>query len=337
MQAKPEFRRAPVRASIALLIVTVSISATEAGDGKILLVRRYRPGLRMVYDTESHTRSTVRSNPPALREYLPPFPEAFRTRQRTTLMVRSVAEDGSAEMEARFESFELASSFPEGFPDEARETLRKEQEEFAGRLNGRTIAARIDREGRLTAMRGTEELLEGLDSTMQDTMRQVLRLSLEQMGGHAAFPDHRVAPGEEWTHRQSSEPLEGFPYLVEGESTLKFVGRRQFQGARAAVLDFHFQNKLRPVLNRLRHAEALDQLQARGISLDIEIAGRGEGQMLVAEEDGRVLQARALSFQTLTARMDGLPGVPLPADEPVTLQVDSETELTVESSGPGTR
>jgi hypothetical protein len=337
MRAKPEPRRAHGRAFLALLAVAGCVSITRAGDDKVLLVRKYRPGLRMVYDTESHTRSTVRSDPPALKEYLPPLPDAFRTRQRTTLTVRSVAEDGSAEIEARFERFELESWFAEGIPEEARESLKMAQEDFAARLNGRSITARFDRDGRLAGLEGAEELLQGLDPTMQDTMRQVLRLSLEQMGGHAAFPDHRVAPGEEWTRRQSSEPREGIPFSVEGESTLKFVGRQRFKGIRAAALDFRFQNKLRPVLTRLRDAEAMDQLQARGMSLDIEISGRGEGQMLVAEEDGRVLKTRARSFQTLTARMDGLPGVPLPTEEPVTLEVDSETDLTVESPGRGAR
>lgn len=337
MRIKSESALAYCRALVVTLIAAGWALGVQAGDGKVLLARKYRPGRQMVYATETHTRSTVRANPPALKDYLPPVPADFRTRQRTTLTVRSVAKDGSANLEARFDEFELESSIPEGTSQEAAESAHAAREDFARRLRGHVVAARFDRDGRLLSMEGAEEILQGLDPTMQDTMRQILRLSLEQMGGHATYPDRKVAPGEEWTSRHASQPTENYPFTLEGETTLKFTGRQRLHGVRAAALDFRFENRLRPVVSKLRDSEAVDELEARGMTLAIEIAGRGEGQMLVAVDDGRVLKTRARTFQTLTARMEGLPGIPLPTDEPVTLEVNSETDLTVESSGQKTR
>ncbi|MGD0921828.1 MAG: hypothetical protein ABSA70_08720 [Terriglobia bacterium] len=110
---------------------------------------------------------------------------------------------------------------------------------------------------------------------------------------------------------------------------MTFCGR----GVKAATIDFHFTNRLRPPLESLRQARPLAQLEAQGLGLDIGIDGQGQGRVLVALDDGRILQNHATLRPTLRARLKGATETSLPAAGPVTLEVGSETRLEVDSAG----
>jgi hypothetical protein len=318
------------------LILSCSLPA-QAWGGKVKLTRRYRAGQRALYQTSMQTRATVRSNPPELTAFLPPMPTEFSTRQENTITVRAVHPDGAADIENRFGAFEFQSNLPELLSEEVRDSARTAQEEISQQLSGQVITARYDRSGRLLNLEGFDDILQDLDPPLRETARQTLRQLLEQMGGHALYPDHPVKRGEEWKQKLDAPPTDAQPFAVEGESTLRFVGKTRYRGVKAATIDFHFTNRLRPTLESLGQAGPLAQLEAQGLGLDIGIDGKGEGRVLVALDDGRILHNRATLRQTLRARLKGATETALPAAGPVTLEVESETRLEVDSASEGDR
>jgi hypothetical protein len=320
----------------ALLILSCSLPA-HAWGGKVRLARKHRPGQRMVYQTSMQTRATIRSNPPGLKAFLPSLPTELGTRQQNTVTVRAVDPDGTAEVENRFDVFEFQSNLPDLLPEEVRDSARVAQEEFSKRLSGQVLTARYDRAGRLLGFEGADGSLQELDPPLRETARQVLRMFLEQMGGHGLYPDHRVKKGEEWKQKISAPPTDAYPFRVQGESTMRYAGKTKYRGVKVAIIDFRFANLLQPALEGLRQADPLAQLEAQGLGLDIRIDGQGQGCALVALDDGRMLQNHATLHETLHARLKAAPGVPLPTAQPVTLEVESETRLEVDGAGEKSR
>jgi len=324
--------RAASRCVLAAFLVLGGSLPAHAWGRKVSLARKYRPGQRMVYQTRMQTRATPRSNPPGLKAFLPPVPTELSTRQQNTVTVRAVHPDGTTEVENRFDAFEFQSNFADLLPEEVQDSARAAQEEFSKRLSGQALTARYDREGKLLSFEGADDMLQELDAPLRETARQILRLFLEQMGGHALYPDRRVRRGEEWKRKLQAPPTDAYPFSVHGESTLRFAGKTRYQGVKAAIIDFHFTNLLRPVLENLRQAGPLAQLESQGMQLDLRIDGQGQGRVLLALDDGRILQNHATLQQTLRARLKAPATVPLPAAGPVTLEVESETRLEVDGA-----
>ena len=196
---------APALAAV-FLILTCSLPA-HAWGGKVKLARKYQPGQRMVYQTRLQTRATVRSSPPGLKAFLPSMPTEISSRQQNTVTVRAVRPDGAAEVEHHFDTFEFQSNLPELLPEEVSDTARAAQQEFSKQLSGQTLTARYDPAGRLLGFEGADGLLQELDPPLRETARQVLRVFLEQMGGHALYPDHRVKRAKSGSKRSAFRPL----------------------------------------------------------------------------------------------------------------------------------
>ena len=89
-----------------------------------------------------------------------------------------------------------------------------------------------------------------------------------------------------------------------------------------------------PAMEGLRKGGALPQLEAMGMRLDIQISGKGQGRILVALDDGRVLQNHSTLHQTLSALMKGKEGFVAPAEQPPRLEIQSDTEMKVDGSKP---
>jgi len=296
------------------------------------LVRKFLPGQEVVYQTSIQTHVTVQSNPEGLKAFLPPLPTELKTRQQNTATIRAVQADGSAEVENRFDRFEVQSNLADVLPEEMKASAQTAQEEFSKRVSGQSLTARYDRQGKLLAFEGDDPLLEELDLPLRQMVREVLRMFLEQMGGHALYPDHRVKRGEVWKVKLNATPKDGYPYTLEGESTFRFVGKTRYQGVKAAIIDFRFSNFLRPTPESLRQAGPTAMLEAQGMALDIHIEGQGQGRALVALDDGRILQNHTTLQQALKARLEGASGLRLPVSGPLTLDVHSETRLEVDAT-----
>ncbi len=316
----------------AFLLLSGAVPA-HAWGGKTKLVRKYRPGQEIVYQASIHTQATVQSNPEGLKALLPPLPTELSTRQQNTVTVRAVQADGTAEVENRFDHFEFQSNLADVLPDEMKSSARTAQGEFSKRVSGQTLTARYDRQGRLLGFEGADPLLEDLDAPLRQMTREILRMFLEQMGGHAFYPERPVKRGEEWKHKLNTGPKEDYPYSIEGESTFRFVGKTRYQGVKAAIIDFRFTNLLRPTPESLRQTGPTAMLEAQGMTLDIRIEGQGQGRALVALDDGRILQNHATLQQVLKARVEGTTGLRLPVSGPLTLDVNSETRLEVDAVG----
>ena len=286
----------------------------------------------MVYQTSIQTHAVVQSKPESLKALLPPLPTELSTRHQNTVTVRAVQADGTAEIENRFDQFAFQSNLADVLPEELKGSAQTAQEEFGKRVSGQTLTARYDRQGKLVGFEGGDALLEDLDAPLRQMAREILRMFLEQMGGHAFYPDHQVKRGEEWKVKLNAAPKEDYPYTIEGESTLRFAGKTRYQGVKAAIIDFRFTNLLRPTPESLRKAGPTAMLEAQGMALDIHIEGQGEGRALVALDDGRILQNHTTLQQSLKARLEGGSGLRLPVSGPLTLDVNSETRLEVDAA-----
>jgi len=325
-------KRVQGRAAAVLAVTLAMVAAPLAGaaDGTVTLARKYRPGQTMVYATEVRSRAKVESNPPDLKNFFPPVPPDLTLHQQNTVKVTSVHPDGAADIEHRFDRFQVEADLA-SFPESLRDSTEQAQREFTERLTGQTLTVHYDREGRLTGFEGADRLLGEIDAPLREPLRQMLRLFLEQMGGQALYPDHPVKPGDEWKQDLNAAPRPDYPFKVRGESTMHFTGTTRFQGVEAGIVEFQFENVLTPTSTSLRQDGAVPELESMGMQLNIAIRGEGKGRVLVALEDGRVLQNHSNLHQTLSAHMEGKEGA---AAQPAKLEIQSDTEMNVEGSRP---
>jgi len=325
-------RRVILAAVLVVLGLSLPLPAL-AWSRKVKLTRTYRPGQQMVYQTKIHVRADISSEPASLKDLLPPLPTEFSIQQQNTVTIKAVRADGAADIETRVDRFEIQTNPSGQTPENLSDLAQEAQQDLNQRLPGHTLTAHYDRDGRLLGFEGSDELLQGLDAPVREPLRQALRLLLEQMGGNSLDPGHPVKPGEEWKHKLDSSPSADQPFKVDGEATLHYSGRTRYQGTKAAIVDFRFANVLTPALDRWPEAGPFGKLGAQGLQLDIRIAGQGQGRVLLAVDDGRMLQNHATLQQTLSARVKGLSALPQPTAQPPRLEIQSRTQLEVEGSG----
>ncbi len=328
---RPPLRRAGGRALLLLVLAGVTVGRTAGGEVK--LTRKYRTGQSMVYVTKVHTNSKIDSNPPGLKNFFPPMPTDLRLNQQSTVTVSKVQPDGAADVQHRFDKFEIQTDLGT-LPENIRDSITQTQKEVSQQMLGQTLTAHYDHDGRLVDFEGADNLFQDIDAPVREPLMQMLRLFLEQMGGQSLYPDHRVKVGEEWSQKLDAEPLKNYPFQVQGKNTLHYSGKTRYQGIKAAIVDYHFENVLTPGLESLRKGGALPQLEAMGMRLDMQISGKGQGRILVALDDGRVLQNHSTLHQTLTALMKGTEGFVAPAEQAPRLEIQSDTEMEVEGNKP---
>ena len=316
-----------------LLLVLGGATVARAAGGKVLLARKYRPGQSMVYVTTVRTNSKVDSNPPGLKDFLPPVPTDLRLNQQSTVTVSKVRPDGTADVQHRFDKFEIQTDL-ESLPPNIREAITQAQKEASERVVGQTLTAHYDHDGRLVDFEGADKFFGDIDAPVREPLLQILRLFLEQMGGQSLYPDHRIKVGDEWSQELNAPPSKDYQFHEEGKSRLHYSGKTRYQGTKAAIVDYQFENTLTPALEGLRKQGVLPQLEAMGVQLDIRISGKGQGRILVALEDGRVLQNHYTLHQTLSALMKGQEGFLAPADQAPRLEIQSDTEMQVDGSQP---
>jgi hypothetical protein len=319
-------------AGLALLTLSAPIPGSAWG-GQVRLARRYQSGQKMVYATRTHTKAVIRSEPPELQDFLPPLPTNFATQQQNTVTVKAVHRDGSADIEDHFDKFEFQSDLAERVPANFRDSAVRAQQEVSEHVAGQDIVAHFDRDGRLKGFEGGEGLFEQLDLAYREPLRQALRFFLEQVGGDTLYPEHPVRPGETWKRKFDSPASAAYPYNIEGENTLRYVGKTKVGGVKAAVVEFSFVDTVRPAPEAFEKAEPLAQLASHGLGVDLRIDGQGQGRVLLALDDGRVLQNHATLHQTLSARLDSSAPLPFTKSQALKVEVQSDSEMDVEGAG----
>jgi hypothetical protein len=300
---------------------------------EVKLTRRYRSGQKMVYTTKMHTKAVIHSEPPELQNFLPPLPTDFTMRQQNTVTVKGVNSDGSADIENHFDKFEFQSDLAQRAQESFRESAVNAQQEISEHVVGLDIVAHYDRNGRLLGFEGGEGLFEQLDLAYREPLRQALRFFLEQVGGDTVFPGYPVKPGATWKRKLDAPASAAYPYDVEGENTLRYVGKTKVGEIEAAVVEFSFVNVVRPSAKALGASEPLSQLASHGMGVDMQIDGKGQGRVLVALDDGRVLENHATVHQTLSARLENSAPLPFKNSQPLKLEVQSDSEMDVVGAG----
>jgi hypothetical protein len=323
----------PAGAVLLLWAVLASCPVAHGAGGAVTLARKYRRDQSIVYVTKVSTNSKIDSNPPELKDFFPPMPTNLRLNQQSTVTVSSVHPDGAADVQHHFDKFEVQTDLG-ALPENIRDSITQAQQEVSQRVVGQTLTAHYDRDGKLVDFDGADDFFRDIDAPIREPLLQMLRLFLEQMGGQSLYPDHRIKVGEEWSQNLDAQPLKDYPFRVAGKSTLHYSGKTRLRGVKAAIVDYHFDNTLTPGLAGLRKGEALPQLEAMGKRLDIKIGGKGQGRILVALDDGRVLQNHSTLHQTLSATMKGGEGLVAPAEQFPRLEIQSDTEMEVEGNKP---
>jgi hypothetical protein len=284
----------------------------------------------MVYQTRVETHATVRSTPEGLKSFLPPLPTELKARQQNTVTVRAVHPEGTVDVETRFDELEFHSNLIERLPEKDRAAAVQAEQEFGRRLTGETLTVHYDRGGRLQSFEGAADLLRQVDAPFREPLRQIIGFFLEQIGGQTPYPDHKVRPGEEWKRKIDSPSSDQFPFELEGETTLRYVGKTQYHGVKAAIVDYQFTSVVKPGAGSASQAGPFAPLAAMGMTLDFGIDGQGKGRALVALEDGRLLENRSTLRQKLSARLKSAPRGTVPVSEPLSLDLDSETRLEID-------
>ena len=326
-----DLRRAP---GVVLLLLAIAVgSEAQAAGGKVLLARKYRSGQSTVYVTKVSTNSKIDSNPPELKNFFPPMPTSLRLTQQSTVTVGSVHPDGAADVQHRFEKFEIQTDL-DALPANIRDSVSQAQQEVSARMVGQTLTAHYDHSGRLVDFDGADDLFRDLDAPVREPLVQMLRMFLEQMGSQSLYPDHPVKKGEEWTQDLNAKPLRNYPFQVQGKNTLHYSGKTRYHGVKAAIVDYRVENAVTPSLENLRKGGALPQLESMGAQLDMQITGKGEGRILVALDDGRVLQNHSTLHQTLRALMKGKEGFVAPTEQLPQLEIKSDTVMDVDGDTP---
>ena len=323
----------PAGGATLLLLVLVGATVAQAAGGSVLLTRKYRAGQSVVYVTKVRTNSKIDSNPPGLKNFFPPMPTDLSLKQQSTVTVSKVQPDGAADVQHRFDRFEIQTD-PASLPESLRDSITQAQQEISQRMVGQTLTAHYDHDGRLVDIEGADNLFRGIDAPVREPLLQMLRLFMEQMGGQSLYPDHRVKVGDEWSQKLDAPPSKDYQFQVQGKSTLHYSGKMRYQGVKVAILDYHVENALTPALEGLRSGGALPQLEAMGVRLDMHITGKGQGRILVALDDGRVLQNHYTMHQTLSALMKDKGGFVAPAELVPRLEIQSDTEMKVDGNKP---
>jgi hypothetical protein len=318
----------------ALLLLALAVGTqVQAAGGKVLLVRKYRSGQSTVYLTKVSTNSKIDSNPPELKNFFPPLPTSLRLTQQTTVTVANVHPDGAADVQHHFEKFEIQTDL-NALPANIRDSVSQAQQEVSRQMVGQTLTAHYDRDGRLVDFDGASDLFRDLDAPVREPLFQMLQMFLEQMGSQSLYPGHPVKKGEEWTQDLNAKPLKNYPFQVQGKNRLHYSGKTRYHGVKAAIVDYRVENAVTPSLETLRNGGALPQLESMGARLDMEISGKGQGRILVALDDGRVLQNHSTLHQTLRALMKGKEGFVAPTDQLPRLEIQSDTEMDVDGDTP---
>jgi hypothetical protein len=101
----------------------------------------------------------------------------------------------------------------------------------------------------------------------------------------------------------------------------------------AAIIDFRFTDVLTPALGNLHGSGAPVPAQPPEKRLNVRVLGHGQGRVLVALDDGRILQNHANAQHSLKATLNALPGASLPPSDLLTVEVTSQTALQMEGTG----
>ena len=203
------------------------------------------------------------------------MPTDLRLNQQSTVTVLKVQPDGAADVQHRFDKFEIQTDLG-ALPENIRDSITQAQQEVSQRMVGQTLTAHYDHDGRLVDFEGADNLFQDIDAPVREPLLQMLRLFLEQMGGQSLYPDHRVKVGEEWSQNLDAQPLKNYPFQVQGKSTLHYSGKTRYQGVKAAIVDYHFENALTPALEGLRKGERFRNSKPWGCAWTCRSAERGK-------------------------------------------------------------
>lgn len=331
----PLARKARVAPVLVVAFIFAQASSTRAfaWGRKIVLARKYRPGQKMIYKVKTQTRLDVRASPAEVGTLLPPLPAEFSTQQEDTVIVRAVHGDGTVDLEVHFDRFDVQNKFADGLPEAARGLVRQTEQDLIQKIDGATLTAHFDREGRLLGIEGADQILQQWSAPFREPLRELLALILEQMNGNALYPGHEVALGQEWRRKFTSQPSGESPDSMESESVLRYSGKTKLGKVKAAAIDFSFTSAHTPDLAALLRDTPLAGLESKGLDLEVRVNGSGQGRALLALNDGRILQDQSTMDQTLTTRLKSLPGIKLPTPDPITFEFKTATQLEVEGSG----
>ncbi|MGH9356077.1 MAG: hypothetical protein ACRD10_08100 [Terriglobia bacterium] len=317
---------------------TLSLSASP-GKKPLYLARRYTPGARMVYQTKITARIKLQSNPRGLQGYLPDVPSVITLRPENTLVIEAVRPDKSAEIKDRFDNFKLITTVTSDPPGHNHRAVQKVENAFTRQMTGQALIARYGPGGKLLSFTGAGPLLDRLQAPSRDLAHWGLELLLSQAGGYGFYPNQPVHIGEMWKRQGSTLLGKAFPFVENHDDTYRLVSRMRYRGVSVGVIEFDLANSMSAARNSGPSPGFFALLKNEGVTLGIGASGSGHGRAIVALDDGRILREHSIFHESFRGSVQGLPGVPLPATGPASLDIETDNaidmiELTSGASTP---
>ncbi len=306
----------------------VSLSASP-NKKAAYLVRRYRAGSRIVYQTNVTTHIRLQSDPRGLKNYLPGIPIVVTVRPENTVVVQAVHPDKSAEIRDRFDSFNLITTVTADPSGHTRVAASKVENAFAHEITGETLTAHYGPHGRLLGFTGAAALLSHLRFPERGAAHWGLELLLSTLGGYGFYPNHPVQVGETWESQDVATLGEAVPLASDHQNTYRLARVIRYHGVKAGVIVFDVANSIHSVRGIGPSPGLFTLLKNEGVTLEIGASGSGSGQAIVSLKDGRILQEEVVMHETFQGSVQGLRGVPLPPNRPASLRIETDTAMNL--------
>ena len=235
--------------------------------------RQFPDSVRLVYQPEAGTSTTYKMEVKASakligmeKEIYPNVPQESKTFGRFIFSDRilDVTPEGKIQEELTYTDVQLEIEV-----DGMRQKLP-----FADKLKGRKLLMETDRDGRVSSIKGLEEFSEELNDLRIENMYTQLR---------PIFPDKELKVGDSWDNRtESAIPIGDMLVRTKIEEKYTLSGFKERGNNLCVVIG----------VNLVIYTIGKTVKKERGVDIDIDMEGKGEGKVLYAIEDSRLFSSR---------------------------------------------
>ena len=235
--------------------------------------RKFPESLRLVYQPEAGTSTTYKMEVKACTKLIGMEKEIpLGVPQESTTFGRFVFSDKILDVSAE-EKIQEELTYTD-VQLEMEVEGRRQSLPFAHKLEGKSILMEIDKKGRVISTKGLEQFSEELkDLRIQDMYIQLRPI----------FPDRELKVGDSWENQtESAIPIAGMLIRTKIEGKYTLSGFKEMGSNLCVVIG----------VNLGIYTIGKTVKKERGVDIDIDMEGKGEGKILYAFEDSRLFSSR---------------------------------------------
>jgi hypothetical protein len=256
------------KSAVLILLATFVAFGLTLSEG-----RKFPESVRLVYKPEAGTSSTYKMEVKASakligmeEETYPAVPQESTTFGKFIFSdkILDVTPEGKILEELTYSDVEL----------EMEVNGRRQNLPFANRLEGKSILMEIDKDGRVISTKGLDQFSEELkDLRIQDMYIQFRPI----------FPDRELKVGDSWDNRtESAIPIESMLNRTKVEERYTLSGFKERGNSLCAVIKVKLE--IYTIGKTVKKEE--------GVDIDVDMEGKGEGKILYAFKDSRLLSSQ---------------------------------------------